>query len=236
MSKKPDVSCTLDSKDIDKMFTQNMLDATFNNDTPFFQIITFWNNPILHHNLFISTYLTQKCWNEHFICTRLVAIGQSVEYYTIQCKFLWILKLTVRVVGRASRIQLNGLCLAVFCYRLLIRWPIRQYKWNWYCAYSFSENRLKHSWPVRALTSIVLEWKAMEGSHFNLCGVKHPKIHMHKHNWSPAIHFHFICIFTDSSVEKKFWKKFAVELFHWISKIIRFCCRSHSLIRACIQM
>ena len=51
------------------------------------------------------------------------------NYCTIQCKFLWILKLRVRVFGKVSRIQFNKFYLAVFWYHLLIGWPIRYCKW-----------------------------------------------------------------------------------------------------------
>ena len=120
-----------------------MQDVSLNSSTPIFKIrilAQIVSHDFLRKKPFTrktfsfqrtNSYWTLKCWNEHLIRIRLVAIGQSVKNYpTIQCKFLWILKLRVHVFGKASRIQFNEFCLAVFWHRLLIGWPIRYCKWN----------------------------------------------------------------------------------------------------------
>ena len=93
-----------------------------------------------------NSYWTLKCWNEHYSCMRLIDVGGSVKHYpTIQCKFLLFLKLRVLVFGKASSIQFYEFFLAVFWYRLLIGWPIRECKRNWLVLIDFQKIN-KNTW------------------------------------------------------------------------------------------
>ena len=114
---------------------QYMQNANLNSGTPIFKI-RILAQCVCHDLLktphfkrktfsFQNTYWTLKFWNEHSICVKLVAIDLNVKIYTtIQCKFLWILKLRVSEFGKATQTQLMEFRLADFCYRWLIDWPI----------------------------------------------------------------------------------------------------------------
>ena len=144
-SKLTDVSCTLGSEDIDKIFNSTCRMLTW--IVPYFQnshfgtICESWLfeiTPFHTQNIFISK--AKQLSNTKVL--KLTLHLHETSCYWLKCQKLPHHPMQILVnfeiegkwFDKVSRIQ------AVLCYRWLIGWTIRECKWNWYSPYSFSEN------------------------------------------------------------------------------------------------